>query len=82
MKESGLNSIKNEFLHIYAAIRNLADDEMLSGPDDIFRSHFERLQRLIARDVDDHLTDEMLCDREFRIIVKRLSHLRRTGLST
>jgi hypothetical protein len=43
MKESGLNSIKNEFLHIYAAIRNLADDEMLSGPDDIFRSHFERL---------------------------------------
>ena len=77
MKESGLNSIKNEFLHIYAAIRNLADDEMLRAPDDIFRSHFDRLQRLIARDVDDHLTDEMLCDREFRIIVKRLSHLKR-----
>ncbi len=77
MKEGGLNSIKNEFLDIYTAIRNLADDEMLRAPDDIFRSHFERLQRLIARDVDDHLTDEMLCDREFRIIVKCLSHLKR-----
>ncbi len=77
MKESGLSSIKNEFLDIYSALQNLADDEILSGPDDIFRFHFERLQSLIARAVDDCLVEELLGDREFRIIVKRLSHLKR-----
>ena len=76
MKENEFDSIKKEFLDIYAAICDLTDDEILNGPEEIFRSHFERLQRLIARDVDDHLADELLYDREFRSITKRISHLK------
>jgi hypothetical protein len=76
MKNYEFESIKNEFLDIYAAICNLTDDEILNGPEDMFRSHFERLQILIAKDVDDHLAKELLCDREFRWITKRISRLK------
>jgi hypothetical protein len=76
MKENEFESIKNEFLNIYTAIRDLTDDEILNGPEDISRSHFERLQHLIARDVEDHLADELLYDREFRSITKHISHLK------
>ena len=76
MKDSRLSSIKNEFLDIYAAIQDLTDDEILRGPDDTFRSHFQRLQRLIATDVDDHLADELLCDPELRPVTKRIAHLK------
>ena len=76
MKESRLDAIKSEFLDIYAAIQDLTDDEILNGPEDIVRPNFERLQRLIARDVDDHLADKLLCDREFQSITNRISHLK------
>jgi len=76
MKEYELESIKNEFLDIYAGICDLTDDEILNGPEDIFGSHFERLQRLIARNVDDHLADELLCDLQLRPITKRISRLK------
>jgi len=76
MKENEFESIKNEFWDIYAAICDLTDDEILNGPEDIFRFYFERLQRLIAKKVEDHLADELLCDREFRSITKRISHLK------
>jgi len=82
MKKNKFNSIKKELLDIYAAICDLTDDGILEGPENIFHSHFERLQRLIARDVEDHLASELLCDREFRLITKRISHLKRiNGLS-
>jgi hypothetical protein len=76
MKKNEFESIKNEFLDIYAAICDLTDDEILNGPEHIFRSHFQRLQRLIARDVEDHLADKLLCDRQFRSITKRISRLK------
>lgn len=77
MKAYEFESIKNEFLDIYSTIRDLTDDEILNGPEDMFRSHFEKLQRLIARDVDDRLAKELLCDREFRWITKHISHLKK-----
>ena len=69
MKNYEFESIKNEFLDIYAAICNLTEDEILNGPEDIFHPHFERLQHLIARKVDDHLADQLLCDRQLRPVV-------------
>jgi len=76
MKPNEFESIKNEFLDIYSAICDLTDDEILNGPENIFGSHFKRLQRLIAREVDDHLADELLCDRQLRSITKRISRLK------
>jgi len=76
VKNYEFESIKNEFLDIYAAICDLTDDEILNGPEDIFRSHFERLQRLIARDVEDQVADKLLYDRELRPITKRISRLK------
>ena len=77
MKENKFDSIKKELLDIYAHICDLTDDEILNGPENVFRFHFERLQRLIAMDVEDHLANELLCDRKFRSITKRISHLKR-----
>ncbi len=76
VKNYEFTSIKNEFLDIYAAVCDLTEDEILNGSEDIFRSHFERLQRLIAREVDDHLAEELLCDRQLRPITKRISRLK------
>jgi hypothetical protein len=76
VKNYEFESIKNEFLDIYTAIRDLTDDEILNGPEDIFRSHFERLQHLIARDVEDQLANELLCDRQLRPITKHISRLK------
>ena len=77
MKEKRLDSIKNEFLDIYTAIRDLTDDEILNGPDDIFRPHFERLNRLAAIDVNDSLADKIFHDFELQPVINRISHLKR-----
>ena len=77
MKEKKLDSIKNEFLDIYASIRELTDDEILNGPDDIFRHHFERLNRMAAIDVNDSLADKIFRDLELQPVIKRISDLKR-----
>ena len=77
MKEKRSDSIKNEFLDIYASIRKLTDDEILNGHDDIFRHHFERLNRLAAIDVNDSLADKIFRDLELQPVIKRISHLKR-----
>lgn len=76
MKKYEFETIKNEFLNIYAAICDLTEDEILSGPEDTFGSHFERLQRFIAREVEDQLANELLCDRQLRFITKHISRLK------
>ena len=81
MKQNPVDSIKNEFLDIYAAVHDLTDEDILDGPDDIFRPHLERLNRLAAMDVDEHMAEEMLCDLEFQAKLKHISHLKTiTGL--
>ncbi|MFH2057974.1 MAG: nicotianamine synthase family protein [Pseudomonadota bacterium] len=76
MKKNRLDSIKNEFLDIYAAIQDLSEFEILNNPEGIFQSHFERLQRLIAMDIDNLAADEMLCDQRFQSITKYIAHLK------
>lgn len=76
MKENTLDSIKNEFLDIYSAIRDLSDNEILNGPDDIFRPYFERLNHLAAIDVDDQAAKKILQDRRFQSVAKQICHLK------
>ena len=76
MKKNRLSSIKNEFLDIYAAIKNLSTDEILNNPEKIFQPYFKRLQRLIAMDINNLAADEMLCDQKFQLITKRIAHLK------
>ncbi|CAN2042110.1 histidine 2-aminobutanoyltransferase [Candidatus Magnetomoraceae bacterium gMMP-15] len=72
-----MDSIKNEFLDIYKALPNLSDDEILNGPDDIFRPHLERINQLTAMDVSDYAAEKILQDVEFQIIIKIISHIKR-----
>lgn len=76
MKASQLDSIKKQLWDIHIAIRDLTDDEVLNGREGAFRQHFERLQHLIAMDIDDQAADELLCDPELRSATKRISHLK------
>lgn len=77
MKKIITDAIKKEFLDIYNEIKDLTDNAILNGPDTTTQSCFQKLQDLISRDVNDHLADNILCDREFQTIIKRLSHLKR-----
>ena len=76
MQEKEFNAIRNEFLDIYTAIKELSDEDILDGPEDIFQPHFERLQRFIATDIDDHAADKALCDRKLRAVIKHIAHLK------
>ena len=76
MKENSLDFIKSEFMNIYAAIRDLSDDEILNGPDHVFRPHFERLQRLAAMDVEDYAAEKIHRDRDFQSASKHICHLK------
>lgn len=64
-------------MDIYKAIKDLSDDEILKGPDDVFRPHFERLNHLAAIDFDDDAAEETLNDRELHSVIKHISHLKR-----
>ena len=77
MKKISLDTIRDEFLDIYAAIRDLSDDTILSGHDSMFRSHFERLNHLAAMDVDDGTAEEIFRDPELQHVIKHISHLKR-----
>ena len=76
MKETRLDSIKNEFFDIYASIQDLSDHDILNGPDHSFRHYFERLHHLLALDINDHAVNEMLCDRQFRLATQHIAHLK------
>ena len=77
MKKSSLDYVKDEFLGIYSSICNLTDEEILHGPDDDFRLHFERLNRLAAMDVDDNEVEKMLCDKKLQPVIKHISYLKK-----
>ncbi len=78
MKKSRLYYAKDEFLNIYSLICNLTHEEILHKPDDDFRLHFERLNRLAAIDVDDQDVEEMLCDKKLQPVIKHISCLKKT----
>ncbi len=77
MKRSSLDYVKDEFLDIYSSICNLTDKEILHKPDDDFRLHFERLNRLAAIEVDDQNVKEILCDKKFQPVIKHISYLKK-----
>lgn len=77
MEKDALASIKNEFLDIYTAIRNLSDDEIFNTPEDILRPHFERLNHLAAMDVDDNAVQELFHSPDFQPVIKKISHMKR-----
>ena len=77
MKENRLDNIKNKFFDIYSAICDFTDNEIMHGPVELFRSHFERLNMIAAIDVDDCAVQIMIRDRKFRPVIKHIAHLKR-----
>jgi len=76
MKEITLESIKAEFLHIHALLGDLTDDEINNEPDHVYRSHFERLNRLAAVHVEDEIAQRLLSDPALRAAIRRISRLK------
>lgn len=77
MKENRADAIKNEFLKIYDAIKDLTNDEILNHNDDAFRPWFEKLHPLVAMDVDDQEVEEIIRDKKIRQVIKHVSHLKK-----
>ena len=71
------DSIKTEFFRIHALLGDLTDDQINNDPDHIYRSHFERLNRLAAVHVEDEIAQRLLYDPELRAAIKRISRLKR-----
>ena len=76
MMDMTLDSIKSEFLQIHALLGDLTDDQIDNEPDHIYRSHFERLNRLTAVHVEDEIAQRLLSDPELRAAIRRISHLK------
>jgi len=76
MKETRLDSIKNELFDIWAAIQDLSDDDILNGPVHSFRPYFERLHHLLALNINDQEVNKMLRDRQFRLTTQYIAHLK------
>ena len=77
MMDMTLNSIKTEFLRIHVLLGDLTDDQINNDPDHIYRSHFERLNRLAAVHVEEKVAQRLLSDPELRVAIRRISHLKR-----
>jgi len=77
MIEMTLDSIKTEFLQIHALLGDLTDDQIDNEPDHIYRSHFERLNRLAAVQVEDRIAQRLLSDPELRAAITVISRLKR-----
>ena len=58
------DAIKAELLRIHALLGDLTDDQIDNDPDPIYRSHFERLNRLAAVHVADETAQGLLSDPE------------------
>ena len=71
------DAIKTEFLRIHALLGDLTDDRIDNDPDPIYRSHFERINRLAAVHVADEIAQRLLSDPELRAAIRRISHLKR-----
>lgn len=65
-------------MNIYSAIRNLPDDEIFNTPEAVLRPHFEKLTRLGAMDIGDNEAQNLLCSKDFKPIIKKISHMKRT----
>lgn len=77
MKENRADTIKNEFLKIYEAIKDLTNDEILNDNDDAFRPRFEKLHPLVAMDIEDQEVEEITRDKKIRQVIKHVSRLKR-----
>ncbi|QTA89526.1 nicotianamine synthase family protein [Desulfonema magnum] len=77
MKKTIWNTIKKEFLDIYEGICPLSDDDILKGPDDVFRPYLERLNYLASTEIDDHTAEEMFQDQDFQRAIKQISRVKR-----
>ncbi len=69
--------IKKEFMDIYNCVCKLTRDEILNSSNDYFLPFFEKLQYLLAEDVDDRTAEIMLFDSKFCRAVKHLAILKR-----
>jgi hypothetical protein len=71
------DSIKAEFLRIHALLGDLTDDQINNDPDHIYRSYFERLNRLAAVHVGDEIAQGLLSDPKLRAAITVISRLKR-----
>ncbi len=76
---SDLHFIKDELLDIYASISHLSEDSLLHGLHEQFYTAFERLDRLVAMDVDDQDAEEIRQDLEFQPVMEHISRLKRVN---
>lgn len=68
-------SIRKEFLDVYASVRNLSDEDILRGSGWDFGASYEGLAQLGAILVTEQLASNILANSRFRQTAKRLGHI-------
>lgn len=68
--------IRRGFLDIDDAVGHLSHEDILNRPAHEFEFHFQRLQQLIAEDVDKESITALLGDNDFLRVARRLSRLK------
>ncbi|MDH4317148.1 MAG: hypothetical protein OEV64_02045 [Desulfobulbaceae bacterium] len=72
-----MNCIKAELDNIFQSLVNLSDNDILYGSNDLFRPHLDKLNILAAIDLDDSSIDELFNDSDLKIVISRISHVKR-----
>ena len=69
-------TIIGEIMEIYSSIHGLNDEEILQDYPDNLRAVFQRLDHLIALDIDDKAAEEILYDSQFNLAFDAITRFR------
>ncbi|MCF8143783.1 MAG: methyltransferase [Deltaproteobacteria bacterium] len=75
--DSEFQVIKKELLQVDAALQGLAKDKIEKAPHEIYDVYLERLNRLAAAPVPDHVVRRLVTDGDLKPAIARISGLKR-----
>ena len=77
MKNDPFSEVKASFRKIYQAVERLSDDEILNGEEDRFRPYLDRLNQMVAMDVEDNLVQALLKDNDLKEMIGPIARVKR-----
>jgi hypothetical protein len=73
----GFQETKAALLEVDAKLRELTQDQIERAPDEVYKAHLNRLNRLAAASVPDDVVQRLLADPDLQPAILRISRLKR-----
>lgn len=76
IKNKSEESIIKDILDVYLSIKDLSDKEILEDPSNELKSIFQRLDHLVALDIDDVVAEKVLNNSELNPVFDAINRFR------